>query len=346
MADKLSRFIKASIDRSIKIYNYNANALTNYYNNSIAQISKSRSYNLTLKKKLINASLNELKTKINIMKINLDKYINAIQNLKYNSLLNNNSNNSNNGNIIINNNSALLIGINYTDTRNRLFGCINDANFMNEYLTNINFTNNTIMTDNSFVKPTRENIIKNLTNLLIKSNENDVIVFYYSGHGTYTKDFDNDEITGYDQVILPIDMKPIIDDELKNITQKYLKKNVTLFCLFDSCYSQSILDTRYQYLDSMNESQFRININENETDGNIIVISGCSDVQTSEDSFINGVSRGVLTWAFLETINKNKNISWKELITNMRKMISENNYTQIPQLSCNKFIDIDEKICI
>jgi hypothetical protein len=61
-------------------------------------------------------------------------------------------------------------------------------------------------------------------------------------------------------------------------------------------------------MDSLDNNNFTENINETETTGNVIMISGCSDVQTSMDASINNKSQGAMTWAFLESFKSEKNI--------------------------------------
>ena len=141
-------------------------------------------------------------------------------------------------------------------------------------------------------------------------------------------------------------LKFIVDDDLKTIINKNLKNNVTLIAMFDSCFSESVLDLKYQYLDSLNNNNFTENNNETDTTGNVIMISGCSDIQTSSDATINGKKQGALTWAFLETFKSNNNLTWKQLLEGMRDLLESKNFTQIPQLSCGKFINIDTPVFI
>ena len=77
------------------------------------------------------------------------------------------------------------------------------------------------------------------------------------------------------------------------------------------------------------------------------MISGCKDEQTSADALVtyNGKKTfsGAMTFSFLETINKlGINITIKELLVNMRKILLDNGYDQIPQLSSGKSIKIDK----
>lgn len=266
--------------------------------------------------------------KLQIIKIIIDKY---------------------NKNLNTNNTSALLIGINYYGTNIQLNGCIDDANNIKKFLETKKFNNIKLLTDDtlSIKKPTKTNITDELIRTLINSKSGDTIVIMYSGHGSYCLDKNNDELRGYDQMIISCDFKRIKDDELKSIIYKYLKKDVTLFCLFDSCYSGSVLDLRYQYSDTLNENKLTINNKEKETRGNIIMISGCDDEQTSADALINGKYNGAMTAAFLYCCNNipQKNLTWNNLLLGMRKYLKKNGYTQIPQLSSGKPINTNSSVC-
>ena len=126
----------------------------------------------------------------------------------------------------------------------------------------------------------------------------------------------------------------------------YLKKNVTLVALFDSCFSGSVLDLKYQYLDSLNYDNYTENSKQLETQGNVIMISGCTDEQTSADSVFNNKANGAMTWSLLESLKSNPSCSWRELIKLMRDKLKTSSFTQIPQLSSGSFIDIDTQVFI
>jgi hypothetical protein len=80
------------------------------------------------------------------------------------------------------------------------------------------------------------------------------------------------------------------------------------------------------------------------------MISGCSDSQTSADAqFIdnsnNIINSGAMTFSFLQVLQNNKenNISYYNLIKNMRQILAENEFTQIPQLSSGNHMDINKE---
>lgn len=244
------------------------------------------------------------------------------------------------------NKRALLIGINYIGSAYELNGCINDVNTIKDRISQQGFQSINILTDLTNDKPTRENILKAFTELLSSAQEGDLLFVSYSGHGSYTLDKNGDENTLYDQLIIPSDFKAIVDDELKAIIQANLKKGVTLFAMFDSCFSGSVLDLKYQYMDSLNYDKYTENDKELETNGNVFMISGCSDYQTSADAFINNKATGAMTWSFNEALKQNDKCTWRELVKNMRTLLKTSRYDQIPQFSSGTFENIDAQIFI
>lgn len=329
---ELVEYKKIKINEITVNYNKNVNNTTQYYLNIINILSRSRNLNRNIQ---INNVKNILNTKIEILKNQYNNDLLAINNLTMNKF----------SPSVIGKN-ALLVGIIYKGTENQLNGCINDVLSMNERIKSQGFQNIKLLTDDTQQKPTRNNILNEFKNLLINSKTGDLLIFVYSGHGYYSQDRNNDEKTGYDQLIIPIDQNPIVDDELKSIIQTYLKKDVTLFAMFDSCFSGSVLDLKYQYLDSLDYDKFTENDKELETLGDVLCISGCTDRQTSADANINNTYHGALTWALLETLNNKKVETWRELIKNMRDLLKTNGYSQIPQFSSGKFINIDSNVFI
>jgi hypothetical protein len=241
---------------------------------------------------------------------------------------------------------ALIIGINYFNTTSELYGCINDANhlqtyFINKY--NFNTNNLCLLTDITIVKPTKQNILKKYKDLLINAKSGEKLFFTYSGHGSFRTDLNNDENDGKDELLITIDKQSISDDELKTIIDENLPEDVTLFVIFDCCHSGTLMDLKYNYL-SGNEDLV-INEKISETKSNVFLISGCFDAQTSADAYIDNKFQGALTWSFLKTINENTNLTWKDLLINMRTLLTSR-YSQIPQLSSGKLIDINSPLLL
>jgi hypothetical protein len=280
-------------------------------------------------------SINKLRINIRVKQL----YITNLRN-KFNVIINNLNSKLNEDTKKINNlikirqpdKYALLIGINYNNTENQLNGCINDTNNIKTLLTGTyGFKNINLLTDDTAIIPTKDNIMKELISLLSNSISGDILFILYSGHGTQTTDISGDEIDGLDECIVPINAVNlntcITDDELNNVFKTYLKPNVKVFCLFDSCFSGTILDLKYNYTTN-NELIISKDV---DFDKQLIVISGCSDTQTSSDAFINDTYTGAMTYSFLNSISPN--IMLSDLIIKMREVLITNNFTQIPQLS-------------
>jgi len=182
--------------------------------------------------------------------------------------------------------------------------------------------------------------------LLVNSNKGDSLFFLYSGHGTCTIDLNGDELDGQDEMIVPLDFSVISDDLLNQIIMSNLKEGVKLFMMFDSCFSGTVVDLKYNYMGSDNSNNTTINPNSSETISQVIMISGCKDNQTSADVVVNFnnniINSGAMTFSFLKSIQDlGTNISLKTLLVNMRNILSQNGYSQIPQLSSGTKIDID-----
>ena len=246
----------------------------------------------------------------------------------------------------IKNKKALLVGINYLDTPYALSGCIDDTTRMKELLASHGFNDFSILTDLADFKPTKSNILNEFKNLIINAKSGDVLFFYYSGHGSYTYDRNNDETDGRDEMLVSSDLQAVLDDELKTIIQNHLSREITIIGLFDSCHSGTMLDLKYNYLDSNNYDNYSENSKVSECQGNVIMISGCMDTQTSAEALIENKSQGAMTWSFIDSINKTPDCSWRELLKSMRDLLKTGGYEQVPQLSTDSFYDIDSKLFI
>ena len=316
------------------------NVLMNVYNSSIAKLNSNLSINI----RSINNS--RIKNKKQVVQLLINNYNNNVNTLK--NKLNNDIKNINNytGNFphTFNNKKALLIGINYLDTEYKLNGCIDDVMQIKTCLESKGFDNNNIniMTDLTDIKPTRENILNSIKNFINSGSDGELLFIHYSGHGSYTYDENKDEIDGKDESIISSDLQYVTDDELKNIFKQFIKPNVSIIGLFDSCHSGTIFDIKFTY--NYLNNKYNENLKDTDCLGNILVISGCMDNQTSAEAIIDNKPQGALTWAFINSLNSNPNCSWKELICDINNKLKINNFTQIPQITSNNLYNIDGKV--
>lgn len=334
MSNDLDNYKKSRINEINNNFNSNVSRLNSTLVSNIRSIQLSRIPNKTTR---INALITNYNYNISLLRKNLVVSIQLANSFKpeFNLVKEN-----------IKNKKALLVGINYINTPYALSGCIDDTNRMKDLLSSHGFNDFKILTDLTSVKPSKANILNELKNLIVNAKSGDVLFFYYSGHGSYSYDRNGDETDGRDEMLISLDSLPILDDEIKSILQNHLSREITIVGMFDSCHSGTILDLKYNYLDSNNYDKYSENNKVSECQGNVIMISGCMDSQTSSEAFIENKAQGALTWSFIDCINKTPNCSWRELLKNMRDSLKTNQFTQIPQLSTDSFYDIDSKLFI
>mmetsp|Transcript_2674 Transcript_2674/g.5757 ORF Transcript_2674/g.5757 Transcript_2674/m.5757 type:complete len:409 (-) Transcript_2674:175-1401(-) len=150
---------------------------------------------------------------------------------------------------------AVMIGVNYVgDEDNELSGSHNDVLNMKRYIQEVRgFEEENIvilMDDGKHTNPTKKNIIHACKKVIRQAEENDAILFLYSGHGTRVEDDNGDERDGFDEAIVPRDFEEngfILDDDLYEILIKDLPKGVSMFSLFDCCHSATIMDLPYLF---------------------------------------------------------------------------------------------------
>jgi hypothetical protein len=223
---------------------------------------------------------------------------------------------------------ALIISINYIGSNYELFGCINDGNDIKNKLIKKKYKV-TMMTDHSTsnLKPRKNNILSQISYLLRNCYYGDKLFIYYAGHGIQTKDKNNDESDGKDEVFLTLDDKFIKDDDLNQLLNKYMKNNVILNMITDCCHSGSQFDLRYHY----NKNKLKVNKNSKNIKGKVFLISGCRDKEVSYEDFINNKTSGALTSTLLKYLTRN--ISYSHLVNKVTKELKKKDYNQNPQLS-------------
>ena len=328
----MSDTLQGEISGLNKIFNVAVKNLSNYCNSRINNIIK------TLKMLNIrNSQINEIKNYFNAEYSKLKNTLNLkIQNAKVKYSLQGSTKPKKNKN-------ALVIGCNYVGTEYELYGCINDAvNIENILKLKYAFDTITVLTDYTNMKPTKKNILDGLKNMLINSNPQDNLFLSFCGHGSLTKDKNGDELSGFDSRVFCVDAEFIVDDEIKLVIDSNLKKDVSLFALFDSCHSGTVMDLRYQCLDSGNSDKTTINERERETIGSVVMISGCTDGQTSSETSDN---QGAMTASFLNAPHS-KTMSWNNLILSMRSYLKTSKYSQIPQITSGKQLDLNSTVSL
>jgi hypothetical protein len=64
----------------------------------------------------------------------------------------------------------------------------------------------------------------------------------------------------------------------------------------------------------------------------VIQFSGCQDKQTSADATIGGKPTGAMSWAFIQVMYSNRQITLTQLLSELRNTLY-GKYKQVPQMS-------------
>ncbi|MGP1374991.1 MAG: caspase family protein [Almyronema sp.] len=153
---------------------------------------------------------------------------------------------------------ALLVGVNqYQGDLSTLRGCLTDVRMQRELLIHrfgFNPDDILVLTDEAELKPTRQNILAAFeTHLIEQAQPGDVVVFHFSGHGSYVRDPDpialpaGEEYArfqGFNGTILPSDARiNVSNGEVNDIMGKTLflllsaLKTDQVTMVLDSCHS-------------------------------------------------------------------------------------------------------------
>jgi len=243
---------------------------------------------------------------------------------------------------------ALLVGINYTGTEAALNGCINDVKNVQQLLISkfgYKEADITVMTDETELHPTRNNILAYFLDLLLSDNSD--LYFHYSGHGSQIKDDNGDEKDVSDEALVPLDYLEaglITDDELRGLLQ-CLKASCKLTIVLDCCHSGTGIDLAYNLYERMGKNYLLADSTNkmNNTRGQVVCISGCMDSQTSADAYISAQYQGALTNSFINAMNTitGRSRTYNNIYNTIKTGLRAGKYTQIPCLSSGTLVDIN-----
>ena len=251
---------------------------------------------------------------------------------------------------------AVCVGINdYPGTFNDLGGCVNDANDWADLLKNdFQFTKDVqVITDSA---ATKKMILQALGDLITKAKSGDILVFTYSGHGTWVPDQgEPDECDNRDEAICAYD-ENIIDDDIRAVIRQ-MKPEIRLTFISDSCHSGGVtramlkrartIDTesadtapRPRYMPPENDLgalrtemiPVRKRFIYPESDMQEILISGCNSTEYSYDAVIGGRRNGAMTALAIRVIRNNPSATYREFHRALRELLPSTRYPQSPQL--------------
>lgn len=251
---------------------------------------------------------------------------------------------------------ALLIGINeynfdlskskYRKGFSNLKGPINDILAIENLI-----VNKYLFPQENIVKlineeGTRDNIIKELKKLAEISNSGDVVLIYYSGHGSQVVNSLSNELDKKDETIVPYDsylgVPDIRDKELSVFLNGIIDKGAILTCIFDCCHSGSVTrgitenyTPTYRYAPMIEDDIADLSDPPDPSERGALILTACLEYEKArEKEFENNITHGVLTYSLLKILNSDYNETAENILKRLQAFIfSKTCDIQHPQMN-------------
>jgi hypothetical protein len=261
-----------------------------------------------------------------------------------------------------NRNLALLVGINeyrYPHIGN-LNGAINDvANMKRLLVERFDFPDDDehirVLTNE---QATRGAILAAIeAHLISRADPNSIVVFHYSGHGSYLTDTDGDETDGLDETIVPYDSghiepypnRDITDDELNALLGRLADKTPNVTFIFDSCHSGTAVrgagrsrttrpDRRVPREPRYGAAALSRGVKEGASDlrpvdARYALISATMAGGLAYELHIDGQSYGAMTWTLADEIRRaGGDATYRDIMEIVKARVTARYPTQLPQL--------------
>ncbi|OPZ49417.1 MAG: Caspase domain protein [Bacteroidetes bacterium ADurb.BinA104] len=226
---------------------------------------------------------------------------------------------------------ALLFGKNNTHYgTNKLSFCVNDIQLARTKLEPYGFQFRMFSNE----KVTRKNFREQLTYAFLNSQPGDIIYIKYSGHGSYIKDLNSDEIDGFDETLY-MDGH-FSDDETAELVKLIPEGVIVLFSL-DCCYSGTSTRnfTTPRFMPPKKEYAIRRHIKRrSHADMKHMVFSGCSENEVSEEAEINGTGYGIFTYHEMTTLRPD--LTYRKWFDQIRMYLPSKTFKQTPLFEGNE----------
>lgn len=265
---------------------------------------------------------------------------------------------------------ALLVGINRYFNKNvkPLYGCENDVDDLKDVLTEVfGFPNDRehVLTLKS-EEAKRQRILDEFKSHLIENakkfkEQKPTVVFFFSGHGSYAKDADQDEGDGQDETIVPHDrgvngVGDILDDDLDKLFEDLRQYTTNITFIIDSCHSGTA--TRAADLESREAPPLK-SADQHAEDAPVmsgpkdkgnamlerrvesyVTLSGCLPSQLSYEytrTTERGLKRinGIMTAHLVQALRAKPDATYRELGDIVRRAVEEKLSIQSPQVEGN-----------
>ena len=281
---------------------------------------------------------------------------------------------------------ALLVGINdYRRGVGALRGCVNDVKRMRKFLElrtkDGEFgLHHLLLTsgdpdDPNEAKPTRQAVIDGFRTHLCQAGNDDVALFYFSGHGSQEKappELCHLEPDRLDETLVCYDSRTegkwdLADKELAVLVAEVAKRNPHIIVVVDSCHSGTVTravesgvrlaptDKRDRPLSSFEgfeaiQAQKVVGPGErSESDwivmpeGKHVVISACRAEEVSVERFLGEETRGVFSYYLLDTLQRTGvTPTYRDVFARVTAMVRNQVSTQTPYIEASDVKQLQE----
>jgi hypothetical protein len=244
---------------------------------------------------------------------------------------------------------ALLVGIDdyAASSVPDLHGAVNDVALMKSLLVNryaFAPKNIAVLPDST---ATRSAILAGLETLIAQTQRDDVVVFYFSGHGSRVRDRSDDESDHWDETLVAHDSRltgvfDISDDELNEMVARLSARTPNVTVLLDSCYSGTgarLTATVRRAPDDLRDPPQRAGgrAPEGVSDiralgANFVLISGSAATELSHESPFEGRIHGAMTYHLVRTLQASRHATYRSLFPELVSQVSGQFPSQHPQL--------------
>lgn len=226
---------------------------------------------------------------------------------------------------------------------------------------------------------TRKGILEELQALAKRSFDESLEVawIHFSGHSVPVYDESFDEVTWYDECIVPSDFSTcglILDDEIHDILATF-NSRTSVICVFDCNHSGTICDLKYRYVPSTVSSADcgrsisggdyvpQVDHRHDPCPSRVVLIGSRAETMNRRETPLitssvatasgpeqtTGTKGGVLTTALLKAVKQVGNdpgaMNVHGLMKKMRAIMGANkNSVQVPELSCSRILSKDETL--
>ena len=245
------------------------------------------------------------------------------------------------------------MGINdYPGTSSDLTGCVNDANDWKEVLESRDFEVARLLDGEA----TRRALIGELRRLVGALRAGDILVFQFSGHGSWIPDEDGDETDSRDEVLCPHDIAsqgPLTDDDLHGIFSERAPW-ARIVLIADSCHSGTV--SRFRKTDAGEGREQRVrflppreflsramlrSLGRGERRKaasppgrrSALLLSGCLETEFSYDAVFRGRPNGAFTHAAIRSLARlPEGATYLDWYGAIRRALPTAEYPQTPTL--------------